>query len=55
MNRDEAIAQALEQMNQPPQPRYSTRRAPIQPRRFPPIVHKESTEQTVLTEKDLGT
>jgi len=55
MTRDEAFARALEQLNQPPQQRYSTRRVPLQPRKLPPIVQHESTSTYTLTEKDLGT
>lgn len=55
MNRDEAIAQALKQLNQPPQSRYSTRRVPLQPRKPAPVVQHESTGAYTLNEKDLGT
>lgn len=64
MNRDEAIAQALEQLNQPPQQRYSGTEAIMRrdavlrsrpQRTIPPVVQRESTGTYTLTEKDLGT
>lgn len=64
MNRDEAIAHTLEQLNQPPQQRYSgpeaiARRDEIlrlRPRcALPPVKYHESTGEYVMTEKDLGT
>lgn len=64
MNRDEAIAHALEQLNQPPQQRYSgpeaiARRDEMLRARsrcaLPPVKHHESTGEYVMTEKDLRT
>jgi len=64
MTRDEAIAHALEQLNQPPQQRYSgpeaiARRDEMLRARsqcvMPPIKYHESTGEYVMTEKDLGT
>lgn len=58
------LARALEQLNQPPQQRYSgrdaiTRRDAVLRSRpqwaIPPIVQHESTEAYTLTEKDLRT
>lgn len=55
---------ALEQMNQPPQQRYSGPEAIAQRDEMlrsrpqwtiPPVKHHESTGEYVMTEKDLGT
>lgn len=64
MTRDEAFARALEQLNQPPQQRYSGPEAIAQRDEMlrvrsrcalPPVVRRESTGVYTLTEKDLGT
>lgn len=64
MTRDEALAKALEQLNQPPQQRYSgpeaiARRDEMlqsQSQGVTPLIkYHESTGEYVMTEKDLGT